>query len=157
MADTMYAWSPIQHGAERDETDPTVITSYKVVPMGATVTKDNLGVSDADFEAMVEANAIRNYPPPEMPKGYQGSVMDYLRDQLRQASQVEEAALTLAMSARGSNFAPPEEEVLMGVGAEGELNEELKKAAQAAKDEEETLRSKEQPVPETLKKPTGQE
>lgn len=67
-----YAWSPIRAGKNSAK-------------FGDTVTADKLGVSKEDFEAMVEAKSIREKAPPKLPEGYQGSVVDFLREQIKEA------------------------------------------------------------------------
>lgn len=86
-----YAWSPIKGGtADKPVT----------IARGDKVTKDALGVSDADWNAMVEAGAIREKEFPA-PSDYDGSVIDWLREKLQEATSMsavdeEEVASELA-------------------------------------------------------------
>lgn len=65
MADTYYAWSEIIYGAEHDETDPKLILGVKSVKPGEKVDAKMIGVSEEEFERMVETGSIRNYPFPK--------------------------------------------------------------------------------------------
>lgn len=99
-----YAWSPIKGGtADKPVT----------VARGESVSKSDLGVSDADWQALIDAGAIRDKKFPA-PKDYEGSVIDYLRDQLREAQSVsavdeEEAASELAAVSNPPAPAPEKE------------------------------------------------
>jgi hypothetical protein len=73
MADTMYAWSPIRAGD-------------KSAKVGDTVTAQTLGVSNEDFEAMVDAGAVRNTKPPKM-ENFSGSVVEWYQRQAREAAR----------------------------------------------------------------------
>lgn len=109
----MYAWTPILAGD-------------KSAAMGDKVSKNSLGVDDANFNAMVEAGSIRAYPVPDMPEGYQGSVVDHLRDEIRRA---EEASTEIAsFNLGGSYFGPTPEEVLMDPPLAEEQAEEEEEA-----------------------------
>lgn len=119
-----YAWSPILYGAEVEK-GTGVKLSDKRVEFGDSVTQKNLGVSDADWDALVESKAVRDYAPPELPKNFDGSVVDHLRNEIAKASEASVEAA--AMSLGGSYFGPTPEEALMG---EGEASEE-----EAAKEE----------------------
>lgn len=111
----MYAWSPILAGE-------------KSAAMGDKVTKASLGVEDADFNAMVEAGSIRSYPVPDLPENFQGSVVDHLRDEIRQATDMSTEIASFNLG--GSYFGPTAEEVLLDPDA-------LSAAEAAAKEEEE--------------------
>lgn len=80
-----YAWGPIKHSSPEGK--------VKLIGRGDRVAKSDLpGLSDADWEAMIESGAIKEKQFPA-PKGYEGSAIDYLRDSLREAqavSQVDE-------------------------------------------------------------------
>jgi nitrogen regulatory protein PII-like uncharacterized protein len=87
-----YAWSEIRH------TDSD--GKHTVVARGEKVEKSKFkGMSDADWQAMVDGGSIREKPFPA-PEDYDGSAIDYLRDQLQEAQAVstvdeEEAASEL--------------------------------------------------------------
>jgi len=89
---TYYAWSPIRGGtAEKPVT----------IDRGDKVTKDALGIDDANWAALVESGAVRDKEFPA-DKDYEGSVIDFLRDKLLEAQSMsgaveeEEAASQLA-------------------------------------------------------------
>lgn len=85
MAKTHYAWSQIKSGTAEKPI---------IVERGSKVTASDLGVKQEDFQAMVDAGAIRNKPF-TAPDDYQGSAIDFLRDQLAEAmdsSVLDEAA-----------------------------------------------------------------
>lgn len=73
MADTQYAWSPIQAGD-------------KSAKFGDQVTAEKLGISKEDFEALVDSKAVRPVKPPQLPEGYQGSVIDFYREKAKEAA-----------------------------------------------------------------------
>jgi hypothetical protein len=86
-----YAWSPIRGGTADKPVN---------IARGAKVTKDGLGVDDANWNALVESGAVREKEFPA-PADYDGSVIDYLRDRLQEAQSLsavdeEEAASELA-------------------------------------------------------------
>jgi hypothetical protein len=103
---TYYAWSSIKAG-----------TSEKPVNIerGAKVAQSDLGISDAEWDAIVESGAVREkeFPAPE---GYPGSAIDYLRERLQEAQAMsgveeEEAASELATAqAMGETTPAPEPE-----------------------------------------------
>jgi hypothetical protein len=110
----MYAWSPILAGD-------------KSAAMGDKVSKSSLGVDDADFDAMVEAGSIRSYPVPDMPEGFQGSVVDHLRAEIQKATDMSTEIASFNLG--GSYFGPTAEEVM--------LDPDSANAAEAAAKEEE--------------------
>lgn len=69
-----YAWSRIR-------------TEKKVVERGEQVTKSGLGVSDEQWAQMLAGGSIRSKPFPA-PKGYSGSAVDFIREQLREAESM---------------------------------------------------------------------
>ena len=78
-----YAWSAIQAGT---------LENPIAIARGAKVTAKDLGIPAAEFQALVDSGAVRDKPFPA-PKGYEGSAIDYLRDQLAEASSsIEEAS-----------------------------------------------------------------
>lgn len=87
MAD-MYAWSPI-------------LCDKGKIDAGSKVTKSGLGVSDEDWDSMVAAGSIREKKFP-VPEGFQGSVLDFYREQLKEAQAMSgigeehEAEMSLA-------------------------------------------------------------
>lgn len=98
----MYAWSNIQHGVDRDTTDPTVITRYHTTKRGSVVTADKLGLSDEQFQELVDAGSVRSIPYPDMPDTWGGSPVEWYREQARLAA---DNALTEAMESQESAFA----------------------------------------------------
>ena len=63
-----YAWAPIDAGEKK----------FK---LGDSVSASDLGVEDANFQALLDSGAVREYEPPKMPATFQGSVLDYVREQ----------------------------------------------------------------------------
>lgn len=100
-----YAWSQIKGGTADKPVN---------IARGEKVTKDTLGVTDADWKALVDSGAVRDKEFPA-PKDYEGSVIDYLRDKLQEAQSMsavdeEEAASELAAVASPPAPAPAEAE-----------------------------------------------
>lgn len=96
-----YAWSDIKAGT---------IEKPVTAARGDEVSKSKLGVSDADWQAMLDAGAVREKRFPA-PQGFDGSAVDYVRQQLQEATAMssldeEEAASELArVEAGGSRIA----------------------------------------------------
>lgn len=118
MAD--YAWSEIRYGVETDK-DGNFLR-HKVVKAGETVTKAKLGVSDADWAQLQEAGSVRPYAYPDMPESYEGSPVDFLREQ---ASAVADAV----QGSGGGYFGPTYEEALTNPESVGVVPEEEKEGS----------------------------
>lgn len=111
---TMYAWTRIQNGVERDEVDPKVILKTNYIEYGSEVTADDLGIDDVEFQALVDGGAVRDYAPPNLPATFTGSPLDFLRDQAKKAEE-----LTLSQNLGGYVMNGPDETGrLLGVGGE---------------------------------------
>lgn len=71
MAAKMYAWSDLYGGGEIDEISlpkggtKTVVVSRNIVPRGDAITRAKLGVSEEEWDHLVESGSIRPYPLPE--------------------------------------------------------------------------------------------
>lgn len=63
MADTFYAWTDIRYDVERDKDGNAL--KPKVVLAGESVDAKQLGISDDDFAALVEAGSVRTAEFPE--------------------------------------------------------------------------------------------
>ena len=85
MADTYYAWSNIQYAKPSGDVNAAGLQPMEAgsVKVGETVTADQVGASEEDFQAMVDSGAVRNAPYPEVPEGWPGSPIDYLREAVR--------------------------------------------------------------------------
>lgn len=106
MAETYYAWSPIQYGVERDKDGNFLKT--KTLALGESVTAAKLGVDEAGMQDLIDSGAVRPYKVPELPEGYTGSILDYLVEQQENA-----ANLGIASSLGGSPFGPTTEDVML--------------------------------------------
>jgi len=83
MAKTYYAWTPLKSGT---------LEEPLAIARGAKVTAKDLGIPVAEFEALIDSGAVREKPFPA-PDDYEGSAIDWLREQLAEAtSSVEEAS-----------------------------------------------------------------
>lgn len=89
MADTYYAWSDIR-SSEAEET-----TDVKVTKAGETVTASDLGVSDEEFQALVESGAVKTEEYPELPEGYTGSPAQYEKEKVVAQATLDEAQAVL--------------------------------------------------------------
>lgn len=107
---TMYAWSPIRHGAKKDK-DGNIVGAEEV-KMGDSVSQSKLGVDDDNWNALVEAGSVRPYKYPDNVKSDESAVQS-LQRQAREASEAAEAPVTAMMSLGGSYFGPTPEEVMM--------------------------------------------
>lgn len=84
MADKWYAWSRIQYGANIDPTEGSnQILSHKSVEVGAEVTAEKLGISEQDFQQLIDAGSVREYEFPQMPENYGDSPINFLKHQVR--------------------------------------------------------------------------
>lgn len=120
MAD-MYAWSPIRGGTADKPVN---------IERGAKVKQTDLGVSDADWKALIDSGAIRGKPCPA-PADYDGSVIDYLRDKLEEAQalsgvEVEEAASDLATVMQAGTDAAATEVLAADAASESDAGDKKK-------------------------------
>jgi hypothetical protein len=118
-----YAWSPIKYGTNTDKDGN--VTGEKVLAAGDSVDPKKLGVDQANFDALVESGAVREYAYPDMPDAYQGSPVDFLREQAADVAAAVEGS-------GGGYFGPTAEEALMNpalVGVDEEAFEEEAKEA----------------------------
>jgi hypothetical protein len=86
-----YAWSDIRGGTADEPVN---------VARGAEVTQSKLGVGDAEWEELKASGAVRDKKFPA-PDDFEGSAVDYLRQQLQEATSMsgvaeEEAIAELA-------------------------------------------------------------
>lgn len=70
----LYAWTNVSAGD-------------KSAKYGEVVTASKLGISKEQFDAHVESGAFRTTKPPDLPETWQGSPVDYLRQQADQAGE----------------------------------------------------------------------
>ena len=105
----MYAWSPIFHSvtSEKEGAKPTG------AEIGDTVSASSLGISKEDFAALVEAKSVRPSKPPELPEGYGGSMVDWLREQAKAAEDAD-----IAWGLGGSYMGPAPEDLLAEMNKE---------------------------------------
>lgn len=119
-----FAWSEIRYGAEVDK-DGTLV-GYKTIPAGQQVSKSKLGVDDAGWEQLIEAGSVREYEYPDMPEGYNGSPIDFLRAQL--------AHVAGAVEGSGTGYeGPPLEEAMMHPALAGVVEEEAEEKKEEVK------------------------
>lgn len=83
MAD-MVAWSEIRHGEAGEDDKPG---DTKVIKPGESVSQGDLGLDDDQWAQLVESGAVRTMAYPEMPETFQGSPVDYLREQAKMAAE----------------------------------------------------------------------
>lgn len=85
MADKLYVWNEIRHG-EPGEGDKSGDT--KVFKRGDSVSKsDFAGMSDEEFDQLIAGGTLRTMKYPDMPETYQGSPVEYMREQARKAAE----------------------------------------------------------------------
>jgi hypothetical protein len=120
---TFYLWSNYQNGGETTTVrtpnggDRNVVLSRNVLPAGEKVTQAKLEADDAEWEALIEAGVVREYPFPDMPAGSLDSPLVHLQKQINQAAESEEERLMAqvtgatvneeAMVAAAAEAAPP--------------------------------------------------
>lgn len=103
-----YAWSPIRHGGEVKD---GLVVNVQTVAYGDSVSQKDLGVSDEDWQAMVEGGSVREVKPPELPEGYTGSPIQFMMEQARQAAEGGDV-VAMSSGASAPYFGPSNEEVL---------------------------------------------
>lgn len=81
---TYYAWSKI-NGTDKDG-EPLI------TERGEKVTQTSLNVDAKEFQAMVDSGAIRPKPFPA-PDDFQGSAVDYFREQLREVTAASDETI----------------------------------------------------------------
>lgn len=66
-----YAWSDLYNGGESEKRsrangqEMTVVLSRNVIERGQPVSQADLGVSDEEWESLVEGGSVRDYPLPD--------------------------------------------------------------------------------------------
>jgi hypothetical protein len=98
MADTYYAWSPIRGGDAEKAVN---------IKRGEKVTQSQLGVDDAEWQGLIDSNAVRSKEFPA-PADYEGSALDYLREKLEEAQAASAVEEEEAASELASVSTPPE-------------------------------------------------
>src|SRR3989304_6817308 len=101
MRGAHYEWSPIRAGTADKPID---------IERGDQVSKSDLKLSDADWQALIDAGSIRTKQFPA-PKNFPGSAGAFVRQQLREATEMsaaeeEEAAFELAHISERSRQLP---------------------------------------------------
>ena len=84
MAKAYYAWSPIINYDDDGKS--------KITRRGAKVTASGLGISDEEFNDKIQSGAVKEKKFPA-PDDYEGSALDWYRDQLVAASSPLEEAV----------------------------------------------------------------
>ena len=85
MADTMYAWSRILYGAEKD--DEGNITGPKALEIGDEVSQDTLGISDEEWQSLIDGGVVQTYALPDDLKSPFRSPRQLMQDKLIAAQQ----------------------------------------------------------------------
>ncbi len=100
MASDLVAWSPIR-SAKNNGTDKDPDMEAITVKPGESVSKSSLGLDDDQFAQLVESGAVRTMPFPEMPETYQGSPVEFMREQAANAA----AGVNMDAEASAENMA----------------------------------------------------
>src|SRR4051812_40837276 len=83
MADKYYAWSNFQ------TTDQNGRTSITTRP-GDEVTASKLGLTDEQFQELIDSASVRKQPFPDLPETFTGSPIEYLKQQAYAAALAAE-------------------------------------------------------------------
>lgn len=83
MADTYYAWSPIRYAAETN--DQGNIIAYSTLEVGKKADAKTLGISDEDFQDLVDGGSVSTEKYPDLPDGYTDSPKNFMFDELKLA------------------------------------------------------------------------
>ena len=65
MPDKHYAWSELVYDVKRDEVQTNLILERISVKPGEEVTASKLGISEDEFQHLVDIGSVRNYPFPK--------------------------------------------------------------------------------------------
>ncbi len=104
-----YAWSELRLGGESTIHESAtgvrrrIIDKRNVIMPGEKVSQADFkkfGAED-DWEAFIEAGAVRDYPYPKMPEGSQQSPNDFVMDKLRTGDREDLDPNTLMQLAMG--------------------------------------------------------
>jgi|SRR6185295_6136987 len=90
MAKDLVAWSPIVSSKNNGTHKDPDLEEVTVKP-GESVNKDALGVDDDGWQQLIDSGAVRSQAYPDMPETFQGSPVEFLREEMRKAA---EGALT---------------------------------------------------------------
>lgn len=85
MADTMYAWSRILYGAEKD--DKGNVTGQKAFEVGDEVSQGDLKADDAEWKSLIDGGVLRSYPMPDDLKDPALSPRQIMQNKLTEAQQ----------------------------------------------------------------------
>jgi hypothetical protein len=80
---TYYAWTPIRTATAGEVTGFGTQMKVGLVKVGEEVSASSLGVSDEDFQEMVNSGAVRPQEFPELPPNYQDSPINHIRRAVR--------------------------------------------------------------------------
>ena len=108
MASKMYAWSDIEYDADVDPDSGARKPKY--IRRGEEVNRSKLGVDEENFQALVDAGSVRPMKFPDIPATFQGSPVEWYREELAKTQEGVEA--DVAMSMGGSYFGPNAEELM---------------------------------------------
>jgi hypothetical protein len=114
MADTMYAWSRILYGAERD--DEGNLLGPKAIEVGDSVSQSDIDVSDEEWQSLVDQEVVRSYP-----------LADDLKDVALSPRQIMQNKLTDAQ--QGYDVTGPTADLVRRFDDEGEVLSEEEQAA----------------------------
>lgn len=104
MATKYYAWGPISSGWEKDKEGNRL--KRRLTKAGTVVSASSLGLTDDQFEELVESRAVRTLPYPPLPDNWTGSPIDWYREQARLAAEAADDP-SMAIVAM---LAPPDED-----------------------------------------------
>lgn len=114
---TYYAWTEIRNGGEVEDVElptgaiRTVVTKRNVAKAGEKITKKGLGLSDEEWERMVESGCIREYPFPEGTDDYTSPATAAMRKYLTPQGDIDiNVLLELGLANPAVVTNPPAEE-----------------------------------------------
>jgi hypothetical protein len=86
MAKDLVAWSPIVSSKDKGTKKEPDLEETTIKP-GESVTQDALGLDDAGWAQLLESGAVRSMAYPDMPETFQGSPVEFLREEMRKAAE----------------------------------------------------------------------
>ena len=100
-----YVWSTIHNGGEVGEVESptgqkkTVLLSRNTLDVGSEISKAKSGLSDEEWDAMIEGGSIRPYPLPEGADEYTSPTQAVIRALTTESGEIDQnMLLELALS-----------------------------------------------------------
>lgn len=119
-----WAWSDLMGGGKTktmklaDGREREIVEERNVTPRGSKVTKAKLGVSDEEWDALIEGGSIRNYDLPEGADEFTSPTQAMLRSLVNNRGDIDlDKVMELGLANPPAINPPAEEEAELPAGA----------------------------------------